>query len=226
MGRSGRSRGKEARPPEIIPDSGEGRAIGLSDRTAGVPSTIQGGTPHISNPTTVRQHVPIPEPKPEFRGVMAHGVAPEKHTAHERADAMRGPNSVKPLVPHYHEFPDPVIPVPVYVVEQKAGSRSRRRSSHRKYTVPAAGTTPIRLVGYNSARVNVQLLNEDSTHNIRFSDDITNLSATGQGTVLPATTSSYLTIQTQDELYAVSDDSSTPFISIIETFDYADGEVQ
>jgi hypothetical protein len=232
MGRSHGRRGtKDCRTPEIDPDSAEARDIGMSDRELGTPSPIPGGELHLTNHQTMRQSTPTAEPRPEFRGVMAHGVPAEKHTAHERADAMRGPNSAKdprpapapgPRGPHTH----PVPPVPVVIVSEGRDTRPLRTSSHRRYQVPVAGTEPIRLVGRNSQRVQLLMLNEDATHNIRFGQTMADLNQPSSGTVLPATTSSYLKFETQDELYAVSDDDSAPFISIIEVFDRPNSEVQ
>lgn len=218
----------QPRAVEIQPGSPEGRDIGLSDRQLGTPSPIPGGEDHLVNPQTVRHTIPTPVPRPEFRGDMTHGVPPEKHTAHERADSMRGPNSTQdpqPTVEH-HKPPQNVPPVPVYIVEQGRDVRPMRTSSHRRMQVPAAGSQPERLIGRNSGRIEVLLLNEDATHNIRFSNGIGELNGPSFGSVLPCTTSSYLKLKTQDELYGVSDDSATPYISIIEVFDRAQSEVQ
>jgi hypothetical protein len=231
MGRSHGHRGvKGVRPAQVEPGSAEGRDIGLSDRELGDPSPIPGGETHLVNHQTMRQLAPTPVPRPEFRGDMAHGVPPEKHSAHERAAAMRGPNSAhdpRPVPPHEpgpHEHPVP--PVPVTIVEQGRDTRPLRTSSHRRYQLPPAGSEAVRLVGRNSGRVDLLMLNEDPTHNIRFAQRPSELDQPNAGTVLPATTSSYLRIRTQDELYGVSDDDASPFISIIEVFDKAESEVQ
>lgn len=226
------SRGHTKHPPRtpaVEPDSAEGRDIGLSDRELGTPSPIPGGADHLVNHETMRQTTPVPVPKPEFRGTMAHGVPAEKHTAHERADAMRGPNSThdpKPPPPSKPAAP-PVIPVPVIVVDEGRDIRSLRSSSPRRVLVPGWGTAdPIRLVGRNSERVNVLLLNEDSTNHARMSQGLTDLNAQHGGAVLPATTSSYLRLRTQDELYAVGDSTSGVYVSVIEEFDRPEAEVQ
>lgn len=222
QGKHGTGRSVEVTAPE----SAEGRDIGLSDRQLGTPSPIPGGEKHLVNHQTMRQAVPEVEPRPEFRGVMTHGVPPEKHTAHERAASMRGPDSTHDPKPHYAEKKVPIPPVPVIVVSTGNDIRSLRSSSDRRYTLPAAGSEPVRLVGANSHRVEILLLNEDPSHHIRFSKFIASLQSPHNGAVLPATSSSYLKLTTQDELYGISDDSGTPTISIIEVFDSPNSEVQ
>lgn len=232
MARSHGRRVRANREPcaDVQPGTPEGDDIGLSDRELGTPSPIPGGETHLINHQTMRQLVPITEPPPEYRGVMAHGVPAEMHSAHERADAMRGPNSAHdprpvapgPRGPHVHQVP----PVPVTIVEEGHDVRPLRSSSHRRYILPPAGTEPVRLVGRNSDRVELLLLNEDADHNIRFAAGIADLNQPNSGTVLPCTTSAYLEIKTQDELFAVSDDDSEPAISIIEIFNRPNSEVQ
>jgi hypothetical protein len=224
-----RAQGKRNTPrtPEIT-DTGEGRDIGLSDRVLGTPSPIPGGEQHLLNHETMRQTVPVQVPRPEFRGTMAHGVPAEKHTAHERAATMRGPNTTHDPAPALDRpSGHPVAPVPVTIVQEGRDIRSLRTTSERRYVVPAfGGADPIRLIGRNSDRVQVLLLNEDATHHIRLSKTIAGLQIQHFGAVLPATTSSYLKLKTQDELYAISDDSGTPAISIIEEFERPQSEVQ
>jgi hypothetical protein len=223
-------RGHDHRSPEVDPDSPEGHYIGMSGRTAGATSPIPGGEQHLTNAPTVRQLVPAPVSKPEHRGIMAHGMPPDTHTGHERGDAERGPNSHHATTPepHHpdHEASARVPPVPVVIVQEGRDVQTLRSSSHRRLVLPAAGGEPVRLVGRNSDREEVSLLNEDATHNIRFASTIGDLNGPQAGTVLPATTSSYLRLKTQDELYAVSDDDSLPAISVIEVFERSGGEVQ
>jgi hypothetical protein len=225
----GRRRGTAPmRQPEVAPGSDEGRDIGLSDRMLGGPSPIPGGEEHLLNHQTMRQTAPAPVPRPEYRGTMAHGVPPGTHSAHERADAMRGPNSAHdPRPPLVYARPvAQVPPVPVIVVEDGRDVRSLRTSSHRRYQVPAAGTEPIRLCGRNTARKSVMLLNEDSAHNARFSQTIADLVAANSGSLLVAGAKGYLELDTQDELYAVADDTNTPYVCVIEIFTTGQSEVQ
>lgn len=228
-GRRGTAPVRKVESEEITPDSPEGRDIGLSDRTLGTPSPIPGGEQHLLNHQTMRQPVPTTLPRPEFRGTMAHGVPAGTHSAHERADAMRGPNTAhdpKPVLPK-HRAPDPVPPVPVIVVEDGRGIRSLRSSSHRRYALPLAGTEPIRLCGRNSDRVQILLLNEDDATGGRFAQSIADLISPDSGSLLPSAMGSYLRLTTQDELYAVSEaPDMSPYVSIIEVFDKGQSEVQ
>lgn len=232
----GRAKGKgTSRKPCITPGSPEGLAIGLSDRQqgqgspriAGESSPIPGGRDHLANYPTQEQKVPIPVPRPEFRGVMAHGVEPEHHSAHERAEAMRGPNDHKPLKPHYAgSGPGQPVPVPVYVVAERGGPRPLRTATTRRVLVPALNADPIILCGKDFNRTTVRLMNDDATAIIRFSNDPTALvqdPATSGATVrtiggakLPAAMSAYQPIETQDEIWGIVQAATgTAEISII-----------
>lgn len=216
-----------ARPATL--DQADADAIGMSDRVAGTPSPIPGGETHLTNHQTMRQSVPVPAPKPEHRGVMAHGVPPDQHTTHERAEAMRGPNSIHDRAPaperHRKAGPPPVAPVPVTIVQAGSDIDALRTDTPRRVQVPGFGTgDPIRLCGRNAHRDNLLLLNEDATHHVRFAKSLSELNLQSSGAVLPATTSSYLRLRTQDELWAIGDSTSAVYVSIIEEFDRA-GEV-
>lgn len=224
----GAGRNQARHPDEVQPNTATGRDIGLSDRQTGDPSPIPGGRPHIRNYPTVRQSVPTPVPRPEFRGVMAHGVPPGPQTAHERAEAMRGPNSAHDPRPEFHDpGSPPPPPVPVYVVENPNSQATVIDSSMRRYTVPATGSEPIHLVGTNSDRVEIKLLNEDSSHNILVGYDKASVqNGTTSVCTLPKSMSSYLTLPTKKDLWVISADSGTPIISAIETFERNDGQRQ
>lgn len=217
----GRSKGKHdtQRTTAIEPGTAAGRGIGLSARQSSDGSPIPGGRPHLGNASTVRQSVPVPDPRPEFRGDMAHGVQPGPGTAHERAEAMQGPNTAhdpRPVFRSPGQGPPP--PVPVYVVSTPNAMSQMRDSSMRRYTVAATGGEPTHLLGTNSDRTEVMLLNEDATHPILIASTKAN---TGQATsiaVLPKGMASYLCLKTQGDLWAISSDSGTPTISIIEVF--------
>jgi hypothetical protein len=218
----------ECRPATVQPGSPEGREIGLSDRVLGTPSPIPGGEHHLVNPQTVRQEPATVQPRPEFRGTMAHGVPAGKHTAHERADAMRGPNTAHDPRPPAHARPTQRFdPVPVRIVASGRDVDALLSSSHVRKLVPVFGSEPVRLVGRNSERLEVHLLNEDATTHVRFGHGPADLLVLHNGTVLPATTSSYTKFKVQDELWAISDaDTGTgQYVSIIEVFDYANAEV-
>lgn len=215
-----RARGKHTErhlPPQITNDEDpEVRDVGGSTRTQGVPSAIPGGRPHLTNAPAVRHPVPTPDSKPEIRGVNAHGVLPDSHTTRERAEFMRGPNDLQPLVPHYqhHQVPEP--PVAVRVV-QEAPATLRTAAPHH-VTLQASTGDPVRLCGVDRNRVMVLLLNESQSSDARFAHlygDLTN----GGGALLPWPMNSYLKLPTQDELWAISADTGTPTVSVIQVYD-------
>lgn len=214
-----RARGKhtERIPPQVTSDEDpEARDVGASTRTQGIPSPIPGGRPHLLNAQAMRHQVPVPDAKGEYRGVNAHGVLPGTHTTRERAEFMRGPNDLQPLTPHYRP-PEPREPVvPVRIVEQ-ASSKIRSAAPHH-ITLQASTGEPVRLCGVDPNRVMVLLLNESQSSDARFAQLDRDLTG-GGGALLPWPMNSYLKIPTQDELWAISADSGTPTISIIQVFD-------
>lgn len=226
MGTSGRIKDKNRTRPtgsQVAPDSPEGRDIGLSDRTVGVPSPIPGGRRLITQPPAVRQKPAAPVARPPFRGVMAHGVPPETPTR-ERAHVEHGPNSTRDPVPTYQHREPPIVPVPVYVVADQRGEEELTSTGHKRYIIPAYGSATsdgspwVRLVGRNTNREHVYLLNEDASNGIRISNRPDVSTTQHSGTLLPAAMSSYLRLSTQDELYAISDTATAATISIIEEF--------
>jgi hypothetical protein len=234
MGVSGRVKGKnKTRDVTVEPGSAEGRDIGLSERQLGTPSPIPGGEHHILNHQTMRQQAPTPAPKPEFRGTMAHGVPAEKHTAHERANAMRGPNTTHDPKPEYQKLPRDLeqAPVPVRIVENGSDIRALITTSHRNISAPgwtngAPNADPVRLVGRNSRRKHVLVLNEDPMNAARFASTLPVIGIQHNGSLLPNAMTSYLKIETEDELFCVSDTANSPRINIIEVFDLLQSEVQ
>jgi hypothetical protein len=205
-------------PEPVDPDSPAGRGIGASDRMQGYPSPIPGGRVHIVNAESMRQKTPVPESPAEVKDLNAHGVAPGTHTARERAEAMRGPNGFKPLVPQYAGLERAPEPVPVYVVQNESGPRVLRTAAPHHITLQASTGEPVRLCGRDSGRNRVLLLNESTASDIRFAqtyNDCTN----GGGSLLPWPANSYLPLATQDELWAISADSGTPTVSIIQEFE-------
>lgn len=213
------------REPVIVPDSGEGREIGLSDRTgAKGTSPIPGGStggPHIVNPETMRQKTPVPADLPEFDGIMAHGVPPGTHTAHERGEHMRGPNEVKQPVPAYRKQPDLPPAVPVYLVERGSGSKPLKTLAADVFTIPAAGSDPVRIAGRDKTRHQILLLVETAAgtggaapQGIRIDHEVGNLTL-GKGALIRAGGTSYLKMDFNDELFAVSTDSGVCTLSVI-----------
>lgn len=167
-----RSKGRNSTPRQpVVPDTPAGDYIGESDRQKPGPrpynSPIPGGStggPHIGNQPTVRQKVPVPEWKPEFRGMMAHGVPAENHTSHEHAEHTRGPDNVKAIRPHYEDAtPRGMPPVPVYLVPKAGGARPLHTLAGDKFLVPAKGTAAIRIAGRDHDRQYLCILNETAS---------------------------------------------------------------
>lgn len=216
---TGRARGKHTpRPATIDPDSPEGRGLGMSERMQGGPSPIPGGKVHITNANAMRHPVPTPDSREEISDQNAHGVPPASHTARERAEMMRGSNSIKPQVPKYSHLPNRPEPVPVYLVEAGSGPEALRTSAPHHFTLNASTGETVRLCGKDPNRSRVLLLNESTSSDIRFGDSPGDLVG-GGGALLPWPMNSYLTMYTQDELWAISADSGTPTISVIQEFE-------
>lgn len=205
----------------VDPDSPEGREYGMSKRVQGAPSPIPGGKEHISNAQSFRHKVPAPAPA-DFTDLPVdnvHGVPPGTHNGYSRAQLMRGKLAGKQGPDQYYtEQPTTPRPVPVYVVENADKTPVFRSAAPRSFTLPPAGSAPTMLCGRDPDRVEILLLNESTTDNIRFGytyNDVQN----GGGALLPYSSNSYLRLRTQDTLYAVSADSGTPTISVIQVYD-------
>ncbi len=223
-----RGRGRQRKPTveEIKPGSPEGKQLGLSDRVQGHPSPIRGGIDHIQNAPAIRHTVPIPPSDPEIGMGNAHGVIPGSHTNHERAEMMRGPNTVHATMPtpQHHPKTERPHPIPVYLV-QDHDEDVVRSAAPRSIAIPGNGNDPVRLCGRDGTRTCVQLLNESTAQDIRFAQRpsdlvvsvITNL--TIGGALLPWPQNSYLKIETQDELWAVSTSGTASTLSVIQVFE-------
>lgn len=220
-----RASGRKNTPREPVPGTPEADEIGLTGRqgakgTSPIPAGSTGG-PHIVKRQAFRQPVPVGEQLPEHGGMMAHGVPPEAHTAHERGDAMRGPNEVKQPVPTYRHTPDGPLPVPVYLVDRGQGSKPLNTLATDRFTIPAAGSDPVRIAGRDKTRTFILLLVETAAgaggaapQGIRFDHEVGNLTL-GGGALLRAGAVSYLRLACNDELFAVSTDSSACVLSVI-----------
>lgn len=220
-----RARGKHTpRAPVMDPNSGEGREIGMSDRTDTTQSPIPGGENHITNHPSVRQRVPVPDSPPEHGGLLAHGVPPDKHTFRERAEMERGPNTARGIQPKYLALPKKPAAVPVQVIQ---GQKLRTLASD-VFTVPAAGTEPIRIAGRDYNRTHICLLVETAAGasgaaptGIRVDHEVSNLD-TLKGALIRAGGSSYLKMECNDELFAVSNDGSACTLSVIYLYQVAE----
>lgn len=194
-----RGHGKRTqRPPELSPE--QKAEFGIDDRD------IPGGQVHLLNPQTHQQKVPAPEKLAEFRGMMAHGVPPEGNTYHRPAKSYQ---------PEYTGPGKPPVPVPVYIVQGSAGARTFKHVFTNKIVVPSAVIEPVRLCSIDPDRIHMRLMNESSTGTgIRIGSlpDVT----AGKGALLPAKMTSYLTIEAEDELFALPDDTGNSYtISVL-----------
>lgn len=217
---------KRVRPGEVVdgvnrdsydpgPNTGEGDAIGESELTDPAGSPIPGGQNHIVNYETKAHPVPSPAPPPAYDGMMAHGVPAEPRSeamqiAAERGTGRKGP---APQVEQARQRPPAV---PVYLVETEGGPRVIRSASPQNVTVPNSASDAKLIAGINPRRGRLGLLNEDGTTDVRFAKNQAGL-VNGAGALLPHAQSSYLWLETQDELYAVTSSATlTVKISVIE----------
>lgn len=214
---TGRARGKHGPRPPALPGTPEGDGVGASERRQSDPSPIPGGAVHLENVPTIRQRTPVPDSPAEIKDLNAHGMTPGTHTARERAEFMRGPNGVKPIIPAYGAPAAEPVPVPVRIVEARRPS-VLRTSSHRTLNLQASTGEPVRVCGQDHDRVHILLLNESSASNIRFAQRASDLNG-GKGSLLPWPSNSYLKLSTQDELWAISADAGTPALSVIQEFE-------
>lgn len=217
----GRASGKASRRPPragevLTPD--EQRDIGQSPMQDPAGSPIPGLTGNIVNYETVRQEVPVPEPRAQNAGWMAHGVPPEQDTTEERAQSMRGGDFARRGQIHLEKPLERPVAVPVYIVEAEGGSSVIRCAYPRHITVPNSAADPVRICGRNGNRNRIGLLNEDTATNIRFAQRPSDL-GNGGGALLPWPNTSYMWFETQDELYAVTVSSTLSVVmSVIEEF--------
>jgi len=219
MSRASGRNGNRTRQP--APGSPEGDEIGLSDRQDPSGSPIPGMTGNIVNYESVRQSPATPDGSfDEYRGMMAHGVPNASHVTEERALMERGPLAQhRPPSPPQHAAPPArPVPVPVYVVAEGAGPSTFISASPRHVQLQATGGDPVRVCGRSPKRNRIGLLNESTSNDIRYAVNVGDLS-TGGGALLPWPSNSYLWLQTQDELYAVSAGAGTPLLSIVEEFE-------
>lgn len=221
MSRAQGRRQRQPRAEEIKPGTPEGRELGLSDRVQGHPSPIPGGRPHLSNAPAIRHTVPTPPSDPEVGMGNAHGVQPGSHTNAERADAERGPNTVHATMPRPkpHHLVERPQPIPVFVVQDAHNSVIRSAAPHA-FTAPGNASDPTRICGRDGTRTEVMILNESTAQDVRIAQtprDLTN----GGGALLSHQTvpTSYLTIKTQDELWALSTSGTAATISVIQVFE-------
>lgn len=210
------------RQPVIEPGTPAGDDIGLSARRSPSGSPIPGKDLHVINPAVTYVEPATGPDKPPFRGIMAHGVPPEL-TEHHAAGDTRGHETQRHRTKAAKD-PEP-RPVPVYLAASpETGENPLRRVVVRKLTLPVVGVSdPVQIVGEDATIIEVLILNEDSTHHGRFSGELSNL-ASGQGAIIPKAATSYTKLVGQNTLYAVSDDSGNPVISVVITYDASKGQ--
>lgn len=198
----------------------EDREAGVSPRVQGFPSPVPGGKTHLVNAPSVRRTPVPPESPPEIKPLDAHGVLPGTHTSRERAELERGPNTTHDRTPptshRRHQAETEAhrpVPVPVYIVESGVKERSIRTAAPRHVTLNASTGDPVQIAGRDESRVRLLILNESTSSDIRFG--IGPADSVNDGALLPWPSNSYLTLHTQDTVWAISADSGTPKISII-----------
>jgi hypothetical protein len=217
MSGRGRNAPRTPKAEEIAPDSPEGRQLGLSARVQGHPSPIPGGAKHTGNAPAIRHTVPTPPSDREVSTGNAHGVIPGSHTNADRASMQRGPNDVHSPHPQHIARPERPHPIPVYVVEDH-NDEVIRSAAPRSITVPGNTAEPVHLCGLDTTRTEVMLLNESTTQDVRFAQRPTDLN-NGGGALLPYPANSYVTIKTQDHLYALSTSGTAATVSVIQIFE-------
>jgi hypothetical protein len=214
---------------QVDPDSLEGHKLGMSKRVQGYPSPIPGGKDHILNAQTVRQRVEAPNPAdfPETPDVNAHGVPPASHHGFTRAQIMRGKGANEQPDTFYTEQKRAVRPIPVTIVENERRAESWRDATFRATQIPANTGDARQIVGRDTDRVEVLLLNEDATNAVRIGGHPGELVTTADvgeppeasGALLPAGMTKYQALPTQGEIWAISATGTAPTISVIQVFD-------
>ena len=206
-----RAAGKHGpRRPEVSDE--EKAYIGADVQVPGPERDIPGGRTHIIEKVLPPATRPATtEPKPQFRGMMAHGVEPEGD--HWDRPGHRG-DPKRDYHPQYARPEIPPVPVPVYLVEQGSARRTRKMATVRRVTCPQAGQSPIEIGADDDRLISIKLLNEDSANPVRFSHDMANLAA-NTAALLPKAMTSYLKIETQSALWLCSDGANNPIVSVI-----------
>lgn len=202
--------GPRADQREAGADTPAGRQLGLDDRE------IPGGKTHLVNPES-----PSTPPKEGKAGALFEGM-----NAHGVPDTLAEPGYE---VPSHHagKAPRPAAEpeldeaVPVYLVERPGRNRVLRVSGMYNVLCPAnTAAQPARLCNPDPARVEVRLLNEDPTNDVRVGalEDINDSNLGGgnaDGCLISHCASSYTTIPTQGELFAHSVNSSSVRVSVM-----------
>lgn len=177
-----------ARVREFFRESGD-----LAAREFGVPQAdLPGGINHVVNPETHPTEPP---------GVYERPADYHKYHGVESDDGFyETPPTGTGRAPRPAPLPKTDDAVPVYIVETGGKDKVRREASHDSILV-SGSTDPVRLCNRDDQRVELHLLNEDATNNVRIGTR--SELAESRGAMLPAVTNSYLKIPDQGELWAI-----------------------
>lgn len=214
------------------------RRFGLREASStGGPAVIPGGTGHpqgipaYPDPLPGEHNYPVPEAvshveldvgaaKPYYHGGLAHGVPNTTHfggrIAPTESDRAAYEASDEAMPEPLDDIP--LAPIPVYLVGGREGLHPDEVAEFKRITVPVAGADPVALIKADPDRTRVQILNESTTA-VRFnSRPVTQPSAApGDGALLPASMTSYLKVNAQNEIWATCEPgtSSPAAISVI-----------
>lgn len=181
------------------------------------PKPLPGGHDYQGKKVTTHESVPIPPDKPYYAGGMAHGVKSPEHyhgriaPQHHERRQQESEREHEPEIGHYK-----VDPIPVYITEPGAGVHPMAQASFRQVTV-TLDADPIPIVERNPSRKRVLILNETAAPGgVR----LRNGPNTDNGAFLPGGTSRYQAIETQDQIWAVTDSLATAnqVLSVIEEY--------
>ena len=195
----------------------------LQSREYGVPEAdIPGGLVHLVNTETKPAATPDKAERPADYHKY-HGV-PSDDGQYETPPAGAGDKAPRPAAE-----PKLSDAVPVYMVQAEGKEKVIRDAEPVNINVRAAGLEPSRICNKNPDRVEIMLLNEDSTSDIRIGKlrELQSTSAqgsgpAGNGALIWHGTNSYTTIKTQGELFAISQSSSSARLSVIEVTEVND----
>jgi hypothetical protein len=188
----------------------------LQSREFGVPQAdLPGGLAHLVNPETRPAGVARkPERPADYHKY--HGVPPHDDGRYETP-----PDATEEKPPKAAPEPKFDDAVPVYIMERATGRPVRRDTAMDSINVAgSAAGEPTRLCNYDPQRVEIKLLNEDAANNVRFGARADVIE--GKGAMLPAVTNTYLTLQTQGELFAQSLAATAVKVSVIITTEVPD----
>ena len=182
----------------------------LAAREFGVPQAdIPGGLKHLVNPQSPPSHVPVKRPRPADYH-KEHGVEPA-----DWGEYVTPPDESE----HWHvdrPAPEPQWEdaVPVRVVEGKTARVHRAANANRLVVVANTSVDPTRVCNRDQDRVILQLLCDDASNDVRFSEERATL-LEGGGALLSHNATSYLNVPAQNELWALSAGAAQSHLSVV-----------